>query len=225
MSPSKKPNPRARYLIKLSAPLDTAASIQAALHLPALPQLLRDDNDPSIRFISVDTATRDAYLAHLAPFVSFYISLRIPADKDLSPISLAPTLGIDATLPHYRCDTAPQPLQDDYPIPYFFYSTLAEPERLAQMLGLNQTPVLKKVIVRRGEIKLWGGKYRALVNGCENDEVRGSMYVVEGKEHEDVLRDYEGGTYEAVRCEIGFDSGEVVTGLTFRFCGDVEELE
>jgi hypothetical protein len=93
------------------------------------------------------------------------------------------------------------------------------------MLGLDQTPVLEEVIVRRGEIKIWGGKYRALVDGYENDEVRGSMYVVGGKEHEDVLRNYDGGTYEAVRCEMVFDSGEVVAGLTFRFCGDVEELE
>jgi hypothetical protein len=84
-------------------------------------------------------------------------------------------------------------LQDAYPVPYFFYSTLVSAETLYQKLDLDELPTLAPAVVRGGRIKIWGTKYRALVDAGETDEVTGVLYVVKMKEHEDELRTYEGG--------------------------------
>lgn len=52
------------------------------------------------------------------------------------------------------------------------------------------------------------------------DAVHGMMFIVENKEIEDTLSFYEGVKYEVMRCELSVIGGEVVRGLTFRFCGD-----
>jgi hypothetical protein len=59
-----------------------------------------------------------------------YISM---AEKDLCPVSRYPTLGIpETTLPQFHWDSeeGATPQQDQYPVSYFFYGTLAEPGRL-----------------------------------------------------------------------------------------------
>jgi hypothetical protein len=110
-------------------------------------------------------------------------------------------------------------------VPYFFYDTLADAETLYRKLDLDEMLVLTPAVVHGEKINMWSGKYRALVDAEEEDEVRGSMHVVETKEHEDVLRMYEGGNYEVVRSKIERKGGNVVNGLTLRFCGDGSTLE
>ncbi|KAF2680274.1 hypothetical protein K458DRAFT_458528 [Lentithecium fluviatile CBS 122367] len=114
---------------------------------------------------------------------------------------------------------------DQYPVPYFFYGTLADAPTLTRLLGLEQEPHFELATICRGKLKTWGGKYNALVDGMENDTMNGWLYGVESKEHEDALRHYEGSNYEVPRCEILVGDGkEAVKGLTFRFCGDEELL-
>ena len=79
--------------------------------------------------------------------------------------------------------------------------------------------VVKPAHVKGGMLKTWGGMYTALVDGGEGDVVEGRSYVVENREREEVLRVYETGVYEAVRCWIVVEGGGMVRGLTFRFVG------
>lgn len=116
------------------------------------------------------------------------------------------------------------PGQDEYPVAYFFYGTLGEPEKLGGVIGLEELPVLARASIKGGKIKIWGGKYRALVDGGECDLVEGAMYFVKDKEEEDALHNYEGARYEVVRCEISTENGETKQGSTFPWCGE-EQLE
>jgi hypothetical protein len=147
------------------------------------------------------------------------------AEKCLSSCSLAPTLGsdIEPTLPQFRADTATQtfyPTQDQYPVLYFFYGTLADPEFLARKLDLPDCPILEPATISGGTLRIWGGKYKALVDGPTTATVSGWAYEVACKDHEDQLRFYETDQYEVVRCDIRMQStGETVKGLTFRFTG------
>jgi hypothetical protein len=50
----------------------------------------------------------------------------------MSSSSMTPTLGINATLPQHRLVSSPH--QEQYPILYFFYGTLADPEQLCKVL-------------------------------------------------------------------------------------------
>jgi hypothetical protein len=56
--------------------------------------------------------------------------------------------------------------------------------------------------VRGGSIKMWGGKYRALVDEGKEDIVKGAVSVAKNKEEEDALRDHKGANFEVVRCEM-----------------------
>ncbi|KAF2868197.1 hypothetical protein BDV95DRAFT_500983 [Massariosphaeria phaeospora] len=221
---SPRPKSRKRYLFKLAYPLDSAKKLQDLASLPETPEVLDDEEDTESRFVVVDDATRATIEAHMRGFSPIFTSLRTPADKNLSRTSLAPTLGIDPTIPQHRVDTSPSPAQDEYPVLYFFYGTLAEPERLVRELGLDELPTLAPAEIRRGRMRM-AGKYRALVDGDEKDVVQGAMYVVGCREHEDVLRHYESDLYEVVRCDIFGEKGEMVKGLTFRFAGDAAMLK
>ncbi|KAK4227410.1 hypothetical protein QBC38DRAFT_499409 [Podospora fimiseda] len=69
--------------------------------------------------------------------------LPISTEKSLSAFSIHPTLGIESTLPQYRIDSLHNsrgllPKQGQYPVWYFFYGTLAQPDVLNQLLGLEQ---------------------------------------------------------------------------------------
>lgn len=146
------------------------------------------------------------------------------ARKELCSYSAYPTLGVDTTLPQYRAqDTndvhGPQPPQNQYPVWYFFYGTLAEPERLMSLLHLDKTPEFKNASITGGAVRTWKGKYRALVDG--EDTVTGSAFLVENQAQETALRGYETKEYEVVRCGIQMDEGWVA-GLTFRFIDKME---
>lgn len=215
----KKNNPVDWWIVKLEGGL-TAKDVQIIGALPQPPRvLLNDTGDMSYAVIETETILA---LQRVLPPGLTCIRLSISARKDLSKISIAPTLGVDATLPQNRCCSSPLPRQDEYPVPYFFYGTLAEPERLAGLLDLDREPRLVAATIWRGKKRSWG-QYFALVDGNEAESVDGWMYVVESREHEDELRRYESCNYEVVRCEICTKDG-TVSGLTFRFCGKKEKL-
>ncbi|KAI8941265.1 hypothetical protein NX059_002495 [Plenodomus lindquistii] len=214
----------ARYLFKLEPPLSTAEKVQEIAKLGTKPQVLRNPSDGS-RYVEVDSVARHAIMHHLQCASNAFLVMHVPAEKALSEVSIAPALGLDATLPQHRPATSPVPLQNEWPVPYFFYGTLADPARLRQMLEIEGEPKLLPASIQRGNIKIWGGKYRALVDGSELDTVSGSAFMVESKADEDLLRVYEGRNYEVVRCEILTGTVAVSRGLTFRFCGNKAGLK
>ncbi|KAJ4345478.1 uncharacterized protein N0V89_011610 [Didymosphaeria variabile] len=206
------------YLIGLVRGLN-AVDIQTIAGLSQPLKIVRNDTGNK-DFAVVDAATVAALRRALPGLV--FVPLPGSAIKDLSDISIAPTLGVDATLPQRRISNVPSPRQNEHPVSYFFYGTLADPDRLSRLLDLDCEPSLSAATISRGSKKKWG-RYYALVDGLEQDSVQGWLYKVANKEHEDELRRYESSNYEVVRCEIEA-GGEVISGLTFRCCGDEKEL-
>ncbi|EOD52237.1 putative aig2-like protein [Neofusicoccum parvum UCRNP2] len=165
--------------------------------IPPLPPPITgtaEDGTPTL-FLRIPATTKRAIETYLASSSTgsrppTFIRLSI-AHKDLSPHSAHPTLGIDATLPQHR-GPGRRPHQDEYPVWYFFYGTLADPETLARLFDLaegEQRPVLKPAIIHGGRMEMWAGKYRALVDGAER--VEGWACRVQSREHEDALLVYE----------------------------------
>lgn len=219
------------YLVTLEDPLDTPEKIQYIAGLSAPPELRLaiNDNDEPTRLCELDCRQIQSLTSKLptihAGFEPKCVAIPRSAPKDLSPNSPYPTLGVDATMPQNLPETNGvtfQPSQDQYPVWYFFYGTLGDPERLSRLFGLPDgsplTPILHPARVAGGSIKLWENKYKALVDGPSNATVEGVAYKVRTKESEDVLRAYETAKYEVVRCEIHFlHGGPKVRGCTFRF--------
>ncbi|KAL4949575.1 hypothetical protein BDW69DRAFT_174177 [Aspergillus filifer] len=143
------------------------------------------------------------------------------AEKALATHCNVPCLSYDTSLPHHRASETSHvyvPAQNQYPVWYFFYGTLADPDVLSEKLDLDILPVLRPATVQ-GCIQTWAGNYKALVDG--DDTTTGWAYNVVSAEHEDVLRYYEANRYEMVRCKICMtDTPEYIWGLTFRFSGD-----
>ncbi|KAF2145927.1 uncharacterized protein K452DRAFT_192456, partial [Aplosporella prunicola CBS 121167] len=107
-----------------------------------------------------------------------------------------------------------RPTQDEYPVYYFFYGTLAEPQWLKRILNLPEMPILKRATIHGGTLKMWG-PYKALINGPET--IQGWAYLVQNKKHETRLCEYETPNYEVVRCKIRFEEEGEVPGCVFRF--------
>ncbi|KAJ4360746.1 uncharacterized protein N0V89_001313 [Didymosphaeria variabile] len=210
-----------KYLVKLGRGL-TAAFIQRLAGLAEPPGVSESETGETMAAV-VDSKTKAALEEALPGLLQFVpISGPRKAEKSLSSCSIAPALGIDATLPQHRPTMSPSPGQDSYPVPYFFYGSLADPEKLSRVLEVKSKPVLSPAEIRGGRLMIWG-EYFALVDGTEQDFVSGWVYVVESQAHEDKLRWYETGKYEVVRCEV-WRGGKKGPGLTFRFCGKKEEL-
>ena len=245
------------FIVKLEGPLTSPQKIQEIAGLSSPPPTskgLSAERSETTTFCELDGPTRhriSAYLAqHHPAFRPTFVRLA-KAKKDLSPTSIAPFLGIDATLPQHRPheSLSPerfQPAQHEYPVWYFFYGTLCERAVLARHLDLDvqlpeDTPQRQLVpaSVCGARVKIWGGRYQALVDDDDDDDcsdalVRGYAFRVQTMEEEDGLRFYEGERYEVVRCNIilrdgvwdisGIDIGvgleREVRGLTFRFAGD-----
>jgi hypothetical protein len=222
---------KATYLVKLEGPLDSAYKIQdlaGTLELPALMRGIGASGEAS--FCLINGVVMRAILSTLSKDKFRPTFVRINrADKHLSDCCIAPTLGceIEPTLPQYRIDDSEHiflPAQNQYPVWYFFYGTLADPEFLAKKLCLSETPVLRQATITRGIIQTWGGKYKALMGGPTTAKADGWAYEVTSKEHEEQLQYYETNKYEVVRCDILMkDSGESVKGLTFRFVGNAQD--
>ena len=227
----------ATYLLKLDSPLTTPAKVQITANLPAIPELYQGTSDEGgSLFCKVDGRTKLAIENWLS--IQNGIKRRplfVPigaAYKELSPNSLYPTLGKDFTLPQFRPQDAQLltiepsfgPAQDQYPVWYFFYGTLASIPTLCslQSLSKEEVPILHKARLQGGRMKTWGmGKYNALIDGLETNYVRGSAYLVKSEEHEDRLRKYKTEAYEVVRCLIEIDD-TIVQGCTFRFIGEAD---
>ncbi|KAK1520720.1 uncharacterized protein CCOS01_10839 [Colletotrichum costaricense] len=118
------------------------------------------------------------------------------ADKKLSATSMHPTLGPKATLPHHHPNSEPLiesdqrllPTQDQYPLWYFFYGTLADPTVLNNLLGIE--PVYRAAKVHGGRLATWGGKFKALVDASAYEKgcVDGHAFLVTNKDQEDALQ-------------------------------------
>lgn len=215
-----------RYLIKIDGPV-TAELLQT---LAGSPQALTiekgNGDDGDANFCIVNAVVKDALLGKISNinFRPTIVRLAEPAAKDLSSTSRYPTLGLDTTLPQNRPCNADEkflPAQDQYPVWYFFYGTLAGPAVLSRHLGLTSEPILWPASVRGGVLKTWAGKYRALIDGTETSVVEGHAFEVHSKEQDDALRAYETSKYEVVRCSIGIGHREI-PGCTFRFVGEVD---
>lgn len=240
---------KGRYLMRLGAGVPSAAEIQEIAGLDAPPVVYYaeeeedsdDDNESyddrsddgkatTATFCIVDSRTKNAILN--IGFRPFFIRHTDSAAKELSAHSRHPTLGVpDATLPQFRLDDdnlnhSTLPAQDEYPVIYFFYGRLCEPDVLTRLLRLDEPPVFYPANVTGGRLtKTPGGRYNALVHGRSGETVQGCSYMVKSRTEEDALRDYETEMYEVVRCLVNFEKKgqmKTVRGLTFLYCGGLD---
>lgn len=215
------------YLLKLGGALNTPKEVAEAAGLSEAPEImngLQDDGEGS-QFCQIDGVSKARILESLAArgqrqfhptFVRLSASL-----KRLSSTSIAPTLGVDASMPQFRLDSADSPVgaqQNEFPVWYFFYGNLAKEEILTKLLSLDAPPAYCPAQVKGAAIKRWAGKYNAMVDGPPDQAVDGWAYQVQGEEKESILRYHETGNYEVVRCDIWIERG-VKKGLTFRYYG------
>jgi len=226
-TPIKAPVTQARgtYILRLEDPISTPETLRHVLGLTDTPERHagESDTDPaSICKLSFEARTKLLdWLASNHPRFKPTIVRLSKATKELDPNTPAPYLGIDTTLPHNRSSTVsfqPRPRQDEYPVWYFFYGRLAEPETLQRLLDLDSTPSYEPAKVYGAKMGEWGGKYRAVVDGTPRDCVMGRAFLVTTQTQEEALLFFETGVYEVVRC--GIYMGRVVQpGLVFRFVG------
>ena len=226
---------KAQYIFVLEHGMPNVEEIQRIGGLaltPAVHHGENDDGEPT-RFCIVNNVTKKK----IEDWLSVNESSSLPrfirhseAEKDLQAHSRYPTLGIhDTTLPQFRMDdsaASPTPLQDDYPVWYFFYGTLAQADVLSRILRLppDKTPKFHASQVRGGHLTTWGGKYKALTHsaqGLDGAPIQGWTYLIRSREEENALRSYETDRYAVVRCQIEFTEGETVEktvpGLSFMF--------
>lgn len=232
------------YLILPEGILNTPRSIQDAANLSEPPRSVQAASDTGDAvFCSINGHMKQSIEIWLSQqrssFRPTFVRLS-KAKKDLSPTSIHPTLGLESTLPQHRFSLDPSfyktlsqhrdsniciaraVFQNDYPVWYFFYGTLADPDPLTRLLSLPEAESFSLVpaSISRGLIKTWQGKYKALVDGASSDHVHGSAYEVTSKEREEALLIYETENYEVTRCGIDM-LGQTVHGLTFRFVGSL----
>lgn len=218
------------FLLKLDGPISTPHVIAAAAGLLTLPKIttaLGELERAEFCYLEQPSLSRlEDWLSRNHPT---YRSIKVKlakAHKDSSP----PTLGVDPTLPFHRpiIEVSPRAMSERYPIWYFFYGTLADSETLAHVLDLPDGvfPELIPAAILDGAIKIWEGKYKALVDK-PGATVDGFAYQVASVEQEDVLRIYETENYEVVRAKIELNENggnHWVRGYTFRFSGFVDDL-
>ena len=234
----KRKSSKMDYLFKITAPITPTILASAAI-FPTQPKIHEgqgEDGDALFCQIrDIDIPTIKEWLAKTYPTISpTFIPINI-ARKALSPYSAYPTLGYDTTLPHRRpqiintTDTEYLPTQNQYPVWYFCYGTLANPSQLAHLFNSppDQPHTLLPAMIHSGKIRTWAGKYKALVDN-PGTCVEGCAYEVVSQEQEDALRMYETAKYEVVRveimCRMDFRA-RFVRGLTFRFAGEEGELD
>ena len=227
---SSQPSKATKYLLKMERPLHSIDAIQTAAghNTNAIPTLLgTDSSGNAATFCLVDASTREAILAWLgsqkSPFQPTFVRYS-QAEKALSSYSPFLTLGVDTTLPQHRLTSSsstPSPAQDEYPVWYFSYGTLADGAVLRRLLDDDIAPVYRPARVLGGELTTWGEKYKALVNAySKGAAVEGSAFLVRTAAEEDALRCYETDRYEVVRCTMEMlDDGTSVMGLSFHFVG------
>ena len=209
----------------LSEPLSTLDEIQAAAQMSAAPKIfIGDDEDGGeVTFCQLEAIAQEHIRSYLMKIGSRFQPTFVPysqAGKDLDEHSAYPMLGLDTTLPQNRLQNQNdfvKPRQSQYPVPYFFYGTLADPQVLIRVLRLRHPPTYQLATTTGGILKTWAGKYKALVNGPIEARVNGWAYWVETEEQESALRSFETAKYEVVRCVILLEDGTKQPGCTFRF--------
>ncbi|KAJ0359699.1 hypothetical protein COL154_008043 [Colletotrichum chrysophilum] len=226
---------KVKYLVKLENPIHSPEIVHrlGCITMPHEVFAATDEDGDTTKFCKIGEEAKFHILQHFrqnkSRFQPTIIRYNV-ADKDLFKTSIYPTLGCDVTFPQNRItgddDKRLLPAQNEYPVWYFFYGTLADPDVLREQLGVEVS--YREASIKGGVLKTWGGKYKALVDARDGKAppVKGKAFLVEDKEVEETLRTYETDKYEVTRCLIEMaDSVEEVRGLTFRFAGEADELE
>jgi hypothetical protein len=213
------------YLFRLTSPI-TASIISSAAILSSQPTIMHGESEDGLaEFCLVPSSDMQKVKAWLSSTYPTFAPTFAPikkARKALSATSAYPTLGLDTTLPQHRPQRLDartyEPMQEEYPVVYFFYGTLANEQVLARLLG-HMTGALRPAHIYGGRIRTWGGKYKALVDR-PGSQVDGWACEVMSKDDEDALCVYETAKYEVVRVDIVVEGRVVVKGCTFRFAGE-----
>lgn len=232
------------WLLKLEGPYSTVERLRQLLALSESPEVFKGksmDQEADADFCLVDGKALRALLALIRkerPGINPTTVEYSRASKDFCSQCVVPMLGLDCSMrsldcsmPQNRltqyCET-PKPMQNQYPVYYFFYGTLADSSTLHRLLGHldgedGHYP-LQPAKIHGGTLRLSvGGTYKALIDGPSESELDGSAFLVASKDHEDALCFYETKLYEVVRCRIMLEgSSAVVEGCTFRFVGQLD---
>lgn len=173
------------YLILLEGVLSTPEKIQAVAKWPEPPQSFQASSETGDSvFCRIDgnvKQTIEYWLSQPRSMFSATFVRLSKAKKDLAATSIHPTLGIESTLPQHRhscLQTSFSPLQDEYPVWYFFYGTRANSSFLTCLVSLPEAEhyLLVPDKISGGIVKIWQDKYRALVDGASTSCVHGSAY-------------------------------------------------
>lgn len=135
----------ATYLILLEGPFESVEEVGIAAGLRDPPEMVTGTAAPGdvTCFCRIGEASKAAILSYLVEERSSYrlTFLQITrAAKALSETSAAPFLGRDTTLAQFRAssaDAVSRPRQDKYPVWYFVYGPLSDPEELSTILLLD----------------------------------------------------------------------------------------
>lgn len=221
---------RSTYLVRREDPIEDEEIVRNVLETNEQLRIHRSEGEyANTTFYELSGKAKEVlrgWLAECHPLFRPTIIHLNKANKELSDMTLAPFLGRDVTLPQHRPDTwdfLPQLSQKGWPVWYFFYGKLAEPEQLQRLLNLVNRPEYCPARVFGAKLRSWQGKYRAVVDGDSDEWVDGSAFLVESQDHEDKLRVFETNAYEVVRCDIQMRN-KVQAGLVFRYCGDDSAL-
>ena len=107
---------------------------------------------------------------------------------------------------------------------FFFYGTLKDPAMLAKVLKLRDLPTLQPAKIIGYRYDLWG-PYPALLDGPCGAEVYGMAYEVQSADEVRLLEAYETRRYRKVACRIRFEDDNVVSGRTFKWVSNRDELK
>jgi len=218
---------QAAYLLRLEHPFSTPRDLANTIGLSRVPEPKNGSGDDGealfCRLNQQEIDSFDLWAVRNCPERRF---TRIPlpiAHKDAFEL---PSLGHDPTLPHHRPFSVQKHTvsEKEYPVPYFFYGTLADTKRLSGLFGVPESNImpLKPASMLDGRLRTWGGLYRAIVD-CPGERVDGFVYPITSLDEEDAIRAYETANYEVVKARIVLD-GKEIEGRTFRFAGFEDEL-
>ena len=225
--PSRRRRVQTNYLLRLDHSCTTPRDVAHQLVLSRVPKIeVGEGEDGPTCFCHLDQSRIDAldvWSARTAKDHSGRKWTRVVlniAHKDTA----LPHLGRGETLPKHRL-SALFTQGAEYPIDYFFEGTLAAPDCLARLFGIeiNEVTELRPAICLDGRIRIWTKKYRALVD-CPGGKIQWQVFRVKSVEEEEALRAYEGVSYEVVNARVAID-GKVKGCRTFRFAGYEDELE
>ena len=168
------------YLFKMSDPITPRILASAAVR-PSQPRIIEGEDEDGIaefcQISELDIPKIKEWLVKTYPTVRPVFAPINKARKALLPICAYPTLGYDTTLPHRRPKSSPcfeyLPIQDQYPVWYFFYGTLADSSFLAELFGSSrEAPMLLPAVIHGGRLRTWvGSTMRSLIIAWD----RGSM--------------------------------------------------